>query len=158
MTHDKPVPTADLTASRRTRRGLVLAAYLGYLVLVGVLWARSALALPGWTALLALAPGLVILVSYMRLFAPSGFAANIGLGHLQLDERQRHVRDQAYAVAYRIVTGLFLGLTLYTLIALSSDAFWLPRSINALNAVFWGLWLFVTTVPIAVLAWTEPDL
>jgi hypothetical protein len=150
---------SSLTAAgvgRRARRTLVLSAYSGYLAVVGVFWLRSALDWPGWTLWFASVPALVTLFSYFVLMLSSGAVAHASDRHL--DERQQLVRNRAYTLAYQIVGGLFLILTLLTLIALNNGTDWLPRSLNEFNAVFWGLWLLTTTLPTAVLAWTEPDI
>ena len=46
---------------------------------------------------------------------------------------------------------------LYAMIGLD-NGWWLPRTFNELQAVFWGALLLASTLPSAILAWTEPDL
>ncbi|WP_412026941.1 hypothetical protein [Deinococcus yunweiensis] len=75
----------------------------------------------------------------------------------ELDERQRRVRDEAYVNAYRLLCTLFILVRLYVMIG-HDAGWWLPRSSNELQATFWSGLLLASTLPSAILAWTEPDL
>lgn len=74
-----------------------------------------------------------------------------------LDERQRSVRNAMYVRAYQILGALLMTIGLYVYIASDSKTWWLPQSSLELQAVFWGIWVFVMTLPAALIAWLEPD-
>lgn len=147
----RPVPPSG----RTIRRALVLATYLGYMVLVAMFWARSVRDLPNWFLLLILVPGFVTLLSFAGLYTSTYSMAD--QPDKRLDERQRMVRDRAYRFAYHALAAVFLVAALYAYIALDSGSLWFPRTSNQLNAFFWGAMLLATTLPTAVIAWTEPD-
>lgn len=147
----RPAPSLG----RTIRRALVLATYLGYMVLVAMFWARSVRDLPDWFLLLILVPGFVTLLSFAGLYTSTYSMAD--QPDKRLDERQRMVRDRAYRFAYQALAAVFLVAALYAYIALDSGSLWFPRTSNQLNAFFWGAMLLATTLPTAVIAWTEPD-
>lgn len=151
MTKTK-TPRFSVPVPRRVRRALVLATYLGYLA---------------WMAALALLPSpLLWLVA-----VPAAAATLYGLARLliepklgtsdradqELDERQLHLRNAAYLSAYRIVGALVVSALIYAQLA-TDFGWWLPDTYNAWQAVFWGAWILVVTLPTALLAWSEPDL
>jgi len=147
--------------SRAARRRLVIGAYGGYLALV-VFWALSSRAGAPWLMVFALLAGLVTLYSYGRLLYTGGFWNLANNPDDRLDERQRRVRDAAYRWAYAISSAtVFLALLYWYIAADVADAdklkLWLPSTFGERNAVFWGAWLLLTTLPAAVLAWLEPD-
>jgi len=136
------------------RRFAVVLTYLSYLLLV-LLWEPSKALGDGWLAvvgafaLLTLAGYVLVVVYQLTVLFPQPDRT--------LDERQRAVQDRSLRVAYGILaTGVLLA-ALYGLMAADSGALWLPGTANALQAVFWGVWLLVTTLPAAVLCWLEPD-
>lgn len=147
----RPVPSSG----RTIRRALVLATYLGYILLVAMFWARSVRDLPAWFLLLVLAPGSVTLLSFVGLYTATHSIAD--QPDKRLDERQRLIRDRAYRSAYQVLAAVFLMSALYSYIALDSGSLWFPRTANQLNAFFWGAMLLAMTLPTAIIAWTEPD-
>lgn len=75
----------------------------------------------------------------------------------RLDERQLALRNSAYTDAYRFVSGLVLIGCIA--IALGSDLRqpWVPTGYEEWNAIVWGLFIYLTSLPSAILAWREPD-
>lgn len=75
----------------------------------------------------------------------------------RLDERQLALRNSAYTDAYRLVSGcIVLGCIA---IAIGSDLKqpWVPSGYEEWNAIVWGLFIYLTSLPSAILAWREPD-
>jgi formate hydrogenlyase subunit 3/multisubunit Na+/H+ antiporter MnhD subunit len=69
-----------------------------------------------------------------------------------LDEYELQLRARAMNTAYSLFGGLVLLLIIYC--AIASDAnLWVPRSYDALNALFWGIFLYSSMLPSTVLAW-----
>ena len=74
------------------------------------------------------------------------------------DERQRAIREHAQAVSYRILGPVVGVVALYLLFARSVfDAAWLPSSSTEQVMLLAGLALLFSTLPSAVIAWSEPD-
>jgi drug/metabolite transporter (DMT)-like permease len=70
----------------------------------------------------------------------------------QLDEWELQQRHQAMSSAYALSMGLICAGLIYA--AVASDAgWWLPRSYDAFNGMFWGVFLYATLLPTAFLAW-----
>ncbi|WP_295820927.1 hypothetical protein [uncultured Deinococcus sp.] len=134
------------------RRRLVLAAYLGYAAL---LLAWTLLPRP-WNLLVAGIVGVLTVAAGGNLMRPRHLGISDGPDTL-LDERQLRIRNEAYLNAYRVLGLLFIVVPLYAMIGLD-NGWWLPRTFNELQAVFWGALLLASTLPSAILAWTEPDL
>ncbi|ADI15602.1 hypothetical protein [Truepera radiovictrix] len=143
-----------LWTSRFVRRISVVGTYVSYLLLV-LLWEPSkALGGAGFALLLLL--GLLTVLGYVLICVfqlvllwpqPGGM----------LDERQLAVRDRAFRVSFWVLSASVLFAALYGYLAADSGLFWLPQTSSERQAVFWGVWLFVTTLPAAVLCWLEPD-
>lgn len=142
-------------ATQRTRRLWVVAAFSGYPLLnVGYaglvatgrlsssLWAPIAIVL--FTSTLA---GVVAIYGYAR-----DRASMTG----DLDERERHVRDQAWIAAYGVLTTV-LVLALAALAGLNLAYGPITVGMDVLTPVFVGLGLYVPVLPAAMLAWQEPD-
>lgn len=142
------------TSTRHLRRVAVIAIYLGYLLMTLL-----------WTPAKALGWGWAVIVSSLGLLAVMGYAmlmvSQYGIMSSQnkasLDERQEAVRNRAYRLAYGILGALACFAALYLYIAADSGSLWLPTTSNELQAAFWGVLLLTSTLPAAVLAWTEPD-
>ncbi len=147
----RPAPPSG----RTIRRALVLATYLGYMVLVAMFWARSVRDLPNWFLLLILVPGFVTLLSFAGLYTSTYSMAD--QPDKRLDERQRMVRDRAYRLAYQVVATVLLLLIFYAMVAIDGGDLWFPRTLNQFSAIFWGAMLLTTSLPTAMIAWTEPD-
>jgi hypothetical protein len=80
------------------------------------------------------------------------------LGNAYIDERERELRDQATAVAYRILTGAIGFISLYVIVALLFKVgLPLPATAMQLLLALIPLGWIATSLPQSVLAWTLPD-
>jgi hypothetical protein len=70
----------------------------------------------------------------------------------QLDEWELQQRHRAMSSAYALSMGLVCAALFYAAVA-SDFGWWLPRSYDAFNAIFWGVFLYATLLPTAFLAW-----
>jgi hypothetical protein len=80
------------------------------------------------------------------------------LGNAYIDERERELRDQATAVAYRILTGAIGFISVYFIVA-SLFKLGLPLPATAMQHLLALIplgWI-ATSLPQSVLAWTLPD-
>jgi hypothetical protein len=74
------------------------------------------------------------------------------------DERQRAIREHARAVAYQIVGPVIYVVALYLIFAPTFFHHpWLPSSQVEQVGLLTGLALLLSTLPAAVIAWSEPD-
>lgn len=141
-------------SSRPVRRLIVLGTYASYLLLVSF-WEPSKVLGGAWLAVV-LPLGLLTLLGYTLVSVfQSGLLWPQPGG--ALDERQLAVQDRAFRVSFWLLSTGVLLAALYGYIAADSGSLWLPRTSSELQAVFWGVWLLVTTLPAAVLCWLEPD-
>lgn len=144
--------------NRRQRRQLVIGMYLGYGLLVGF-WTLSSQLKNAWPMALVVICALGIVYTFRELVIRHGFWVLANAPDQDLDERQVKARDNAYRIAYALFSSLAGLGVLYWYLA--TDAvklrLWLPTTTNELNAVFWGVWLLMVSLPTAVLAWIEPD-
>jgi hypothetical protein len=148
---NRPLPGP---VGRTSRRRLVAAVYGGYaaLVVAGVLLGRLGWA---WQSLFPVLFGVAGFAGFFVLRRAVQLAAD--LPDAALDERQRAVRDRAYVAAYRYVGALFFLAAVYGGLAWDSGLLWLPGDWVAIQAIVWGVFLLVTTLPSAALAWDEPE-
>ena len=87
----------------------------------------------------------------LALLAGSQLSRITGEEAKHLDEYEARLRAQAMAAAYNLLTGLVMLGIIY--LALARDfGWWFPDSYDEWNATFWGLFLYATLLPIAVLA------
>lgn len=143
-------------ASRRVRRLLVLAAFLGYpLVNLGY----ALLVLPNRLSSAAWAPIAIALFSMtlIGVVAIYGYARGRADMKADLDERQRHVRDQAWIHAYEILVVVVVGVIGLLAVAASFNG---PVTIGMgeLTPFIVGIGLYLPLLPSATLTWSEPDL
>lgn len=75
----------------------------------------------------------------------------------RLDERQIAQRNSAYLDSYRFVAGLVLLGVIWIALGTDLDYWWIPTTFHERNAIFWGLFIYLTSLPSAILAWREPD-
>jgi hypothetical protein len=74
------------------------------------------------------------------------------------DERQRAIREHAQAVAYRILGPVIVVLALYVIFATPVLGHaWLPSTQSEQVGLLAGFALLFSTLPAAVIAWSEPD-
>lgn len=73
-----------------------------------------------------------------------------------LDEYELRLRGRALGASYAAFAALVLLLVLYAAIA-SDKGLWFPDSYDEYNGVFWGLFLYASVLPTALLSWmVEP--
>jgi predicted small integral membrane protein len=70
----------------------------------------------------------------------------------KLDEWELQQRHRAIASAYATMGGIISVMLFYAAVA-SDFGWWMPRSYDAFNAIFWGFFLYVTLLPTVFLAW-----
>jgi len=74
------------------------------------------------------------------------------------DERQQAVRYRAQAIAYQVSAAVVIAGALYGLLAgFFVPQLWLPHTPADLVPIAGALFLLYSTLPFAVVAWTEPD-
>ena len=70
----------------------------------------------------------------------------------QLDEYEVALRRRAMTSAYSVLSVLALLMVIYA--AIASDAGgWVPSTYEEYNGVFWGVFLYSSTIPTVTLAW-----
>jgi hypothetical protein len=135
--------------------------------LVRTLSTTSLVAYPAGALLLALGPdalatslagyGLILLalIAYAPLTG-SSVQRIVGEETKLLDEYELRLRGRALSASYATFTGLALLLVLYAAIA-SDKGLWVPDGYEAFNGVFWGIFLYASVLPTALLSWmVEP--
>jgi hypothetical protein len=75
----------------------------------------------------------------------------------RLDERQLALRNSAYLQSYRFVAALVLLGVIWIALGTDLGYWWIPTTWHEWNAIFWGLFIYLTLLPSAILAWREPD-
>jgi hypothetical protein len=74
------------------------------------------------------------------------------------DERQRAIREHARAVAYQIIGPVIAVVVFYLIFAPTFFSHpWLPSNQIEETGLLLGLALVFSTLPAAVIAWSEPD-
>jgi hypothetical protein len=74
-----------------------------------------------------------------------------------LDEYELRLRGRALSASYATFTGLALVLVMYAAMA-SDKGLWLPTTYEQFNGVFWGVFLYASVLPTALLSWmVEPS-
>ena len=95
----------------------------------------------------------LILLSLVAFAALAGTRLNrlTGEERGRLDEYERNLRAGALETSYQLLSALSLLAVIY--LAIGSDAgWWIPSGYEQWNGVFWGLFLWVSVLPTAVLA------
>lgn len=102
------------------------------------------------SALLGFGLILVSLVAAMLLFGTQ-ISRVTGEERKRLDEYELSLRAEAMELAYRALSGGLLLAMIY--LAIGSDAgWWIPSGYEQWNAIFWGVFLYATLLPTAVLS------
>jgi hypothetical protein len=141
---------------RSLRRLLVAAALIGYPVAVAVLIGLKHTSLNRWLILavflvLALATVILVLVGY-------GYARGRIDGRCAalLDERDRALRQQAYALSHRILAVFLIAATAAIAIYLTSGNTLRLDASSFMPAVMWVV-VYIPALPALMLAWIETD-
>ena len=129
--------------------------------------ATSLIAYPCGTLLLALGPdtlatklvgyGLILLalVAYAPLIGTS-LQRIVGEETKLLDEYELRLRGSALSASYTALSVLALMLVIYAAFA-TDKGLWVPSSYEAFNGLFWGVFLYASVLPTALLSWmVEP--
>ena len=102
----------------------------------------------------------VTTVAQMRELKAQGYSAKEVMATMVLppDERQQAVRHRAQAIAFPISAVIVIGGAMYAVLAIQVlPGLWLPHSPAEIWAIVTALILMYSTLPPAILAWTEPD-
>lgn len=75
----------------------------------------------------------------------------------RLDERQLAERNSAYLGSYRLAASLVLIGVIWISLGTDLGYWWIPTTWHEWNAIFGGLFIYLTSLPSAILAWREPD-
>ncbi len=110
----------------------------------------SAVADIGGLALVALA--VILAISMLN----TTFQRIVGEERSMLDEFELSLRAKAMETAYAMLAGLVVTLCIYGAIATDKGG-WMPGSYDHWNALFWGLFLYASLLPTAILAWQVGD-
>jgi hypothetical protein len=70
----------------------------------------------------------------------------------RLDEYELRLRGRALSASYAALSIVALVLVIYAAIA-SDKGFWVPSGYDAFNGLFWGVFLYASVIPTAVLSW-----
>jgi hypothetical protein len=99
---------------------------------------------------------LLALVAYAPLIGTS-LQRIVGEEPKLLDEYELRLRGRALSGSYAALSALALLLIIYAAIA-SDTGLWVPSSYEAFNGLFWGVFLYASVLPTAVLSWmVEPS-
>lgn len=135
--------------------------------MVRIVSASSLLAYPAGALLLALGPdelgtslagyGLILLA--LAACVPligSSVQRIVAEEARMLDEYELRLRGRALSASYAAFAALSLLLVVYAAIAIDKGL-WFPDSYDEYNGVFWGLFLYASVLPTALLSWmVEP--
>jgi hypothetical protein len=132
-------------------------------VMVRICTAASLIAYPFGVLILALGPDslatklvgysliLLALVAYAPLIGTS-LQRIVGEETKLLDEYELRLRGRALSASYAALSAVALLLVIYAAIA-SDTGLWVPSSYDAFNGLFWGVFLYASVIPTAVLSW-----
>lgn len=125
--------------------------------------AVSLIAYPAGALLLALGPetvsasvvgyGLIVLALFT--FVPlvgSSLQRIVAEEVKALDEFELRLRGRALGLAYAAFTALALVCVMYAAVA-SDKGGWFPDSYEEFNGIFWGIFLYASVLPTAILSW-----
>lgn len=99
---------------------------------------------------------LLALIAYAPLISTT-LQRIVGEDAKLLDEYELRLRGRALSASYFTFSVLALLLVVYAAIA-SDKGFWFPTTYEAFNGLFWGVFLYSSVLPVAVLSWmVEPN-
>ena len=140
---------------RSRRRLLVAVALVGYPVAIAVLVALKHTSLNRWLILalfiLALLPTVAALVVSYRYAQ-----GRIDGRGARLDERDLALRQQAYALAHRVLAAILIVAAAVTVVYLTSGNTLRLDANNVLPATMWVV-VYIPALPSLMLAWIEAD-
>ncbi len=170
---DRPNSAWTRVESRTWRRRLIVAMYVGYVALFAEVLVRERFGRPwppGVGTLAALIFALTSIVVISSWAWMQSAAVRYGYFHTQrragvlavatvpADERQEAIRHRAQAHAFQISGVVVLLGAIYAVLATQLlPGLWLPHTGAEIWAIVTALTLMYTTLPAAILAWTEPD-
>jgi hypothetical protein len=100
---------------------------------------------------------LLALMAYVPLIGTS-LQRIVGEETKLLDEYELRLRGRALSGSYVALSTVALLLVIYAAIASDADL-WVPSGYDAFNGLFWGVFLYASVLPTAVLSWmVEPSL
>ena len=140
---------------RSRRRLLVTVALAGFPVAVGVLAGLKHTGLNRWLILAAFV--LVLLPTVATLFVGYSYARGRIDGRARLDERDRALRQEAYALSHRVLAAILLAVTAITEIYLASGGNTLRFDANTFWPVTTWVIVYIPALPSLMLAWIESD-
>ena len=146
-------PISNRVGSRRFRRRLVIGTYGGWLVITAGAKLIS-LASPGWflTLLVLMVANSIIQLIWL---SPRTYINALKLADAELDERLVQIKNQAFRRAYKVVVPVAFTAWWLSLLAVTQQ----PGNEGLTTAllIFFGVALLATTLPTAIVAWSEPD-
>ena len=143
--------------SRRTRRVVAVATLTGLPAMFAwssfwlgttvpnVVWGPVSFLLIGLTAV-----GAIVLYRFVRDRA--------NLGSTSLDERQRQLRDRAWVLSYGILSTVVVALVAVLAVLVLGMERVVTLDANVMSALALCTGTLIPLVPVAALAWLEPDL
>jgi hypothetical protein len=136
--------------------------------MIRVCTAASLIAYPCGALLLALGPDtlatklvgysliLLALVAYAPLIGTS-LQRIVGEETKLLDEYELRLRGRALGSSYAALSAIVLLLVIYAAIG-TDKGLWVPSTYEAFNGLFWGVFLYASVLPTAMLSWmVEPS-
>ena len=143
-----------LSKSKGADRSLLFVRIVSSMALLSYPAGALTLALGADTTLNSMIGYGLILVSLICVGLLTGSSAQriVAEEEKQLDEFELHMRYRAMGTAYTVLTILALLGVVYAAIA-SNKGGWVPTSYDEYNGLFWGVFLYSSTLPTASLAW-----
>jgi hypothetical protein len=145
--------------SRGRRRVIVVALYLFLAATVSALAGGAGSPLPPFLGISSVTWLIWLFVTQFGAFMLLSYSVRgLLLGDAYVDERERVLRDQATARAYRILSGALAILSLYALLAMGFNiGLPVPSTPQHLLLLTIPLGWLAVSLPMSVLAWTLPD-
>lgn len=126
-----------------------LATYPAGALLLAQTPASLASTIAGYSLILASLASIVPLIS-------SSLQRIVGEQTHILDEYELKLRSEAMNQAYNLFSALVLSAVIYLAVA-TDFGMWVPRSYDNFSALFWGIFIYATVLPVAILSWLVDD-